>query len=269
MKTKLIQKLTQNTPYTDQELDWLLTHIGDPDPQVRDQLVYASLAHALIDGLISTKQAHWLFTETQTRGLQTLALDPSLDNSRAGSLTRSFTSLLHALLLYVDGLDGHALHDCLTPDQRIDLFDLILTYLPRETDFRGYQEPVGWVHALAHGADYLQVASCHPHFPKEKLSKVLDLIASLIQTIPQVLTAGEPGRLAAVLLANLSLGRLDQDQLVTWLPQLTVDGDDHLSYAKQLNCQALLSQLYLQLDKDGELSPPLKQGLLNHPHLFI
>lgn len=269
MKTKLIQKLTQNTPYTDQELDWLLTHIGDPDPQIRDQLVYASLAHALIDGLISTKQAHWLFTETQTRGLQTLALDPSLDNSRAGSLTRSFTSLLHALLLYVDGLDGHALHDCLTPDQRIDLFDLILTYLPRETDFRGYQEPAGWVHALAHGADYLQVASCHPHFPKEKLSKALTTIQEVLEACPQVLTAGEPGRLAAVILANLSLGRLNQDQLVTWLPQLTVDGDDHLSYAKQLNCQALLSQVYLNLDRDEQLSKSLQQALLHHPHLFV
>lgn len=103
MKNHLQDKLTQNTPpYTDQELDWLLTHIGDPDPQIRDQLVYASLAHALLDGLTTPKQACWLFNQAQARGLQTLGLGDAWDNSRADSLTRSFTSLLHCLLLYVD-----------------------------------------------------------------------------------------------------------------------------------------------------------------------
>lgn len=83
--------------------------------------------------------------------------------------------------------------------------------------------------ALAHGADFLQVAPCHPHFPKEKLSKVLTTLQDVLEACPQVLIASEPGRLAAAILTNLSLGRLDQDQLVTWLPQLTVDDDDHLA----------------------------------------
>lgn len=64
---------------------------------------------------------------------------------------------------------------------------------------------------------------------QKKLSKVLTTLQDVLEACPQVLIASEPGRLAAAILTNLSLGRLDQDQLVTWLPQLTVDDDDHLA----------------------------------------
>lgn len=83
--------------------------------------------------------------------------------------------------------------------------------------------------ALAHGADFLQVATYHPHFPKEKLSKVLTTLQDVLEACPQVLIAGEPGRLATAILANLSLGRLDQSQVASWTSQLTVKGDDHLA----------------------------------------
>lgn len=264
MKNHLQDKLTQTTPYTDQELDWLLTHIGDPDHQIRDQLVYASLAHALIKGLVTPEQARWLFEAIEARGLQTLGLD----NGRADSLTRSFTSLLHSLLLYVDNDQHSQLKGFLTSTERANLANRLLDYLPRETDYRGYQDPIGWVHAIAHGADALLTLSCHDHFPLDQLNRIWETIKTLLNQTPVPLSSGEPGRLATVLAQNILCDRLGQDQVANWLKELIIPGDDPISYTKQLNCQAFLSALYFQLEIANQLGPDLRNTLMNHPHLI-
>lgn len=91
MKEILEKKLESNEHYSTEQINWLLDHIGDPDPIIRDRLVYASFCHLFLDEIISKDQAQQLFEQSQQR--QLLSQD---------SLTRSFASLLYALIIAID-----------------------------------------------------------------------------------------------------------------------------------------------------------------------
>lgn len=264
MIKQLQEKLNQSHPYTSEELAWLLDHIGDSDPAVRDNLVYLSFCHALLDGLVDEVQLASLLDETLARQLQTTGLGTCDERT----LTRSFTSLLHTLLLYVDGQEGHPYRGWMRASQREMLWQLVLDYLPAERDIRGYDSVYGWVHAIAHGADFLQAVACHPEFPLNRLTDVWEVIKSVLLEVETTFSAGESSRLAAVLLQLLAQERLTQDQVAMWLSDLQVSRDEPSDYAKQLNSQGFLSVLYFHLEKEGVLGTTLKQALLNHPHLL-
>lgn len=263
MQTHLETKLTQTTPYTDAELLWLLDHIGDPDPAIRDDLVYASFCQGVMAERFSREQVKYLLASVQANQLQCQGLGQSDERT----LTRSFTSLLNALFLYADGDEHHPLHGWLSQADREWLFELALRYLPAERDCRGYQEPYGWLHALAHGADFLMAAACHPLFPAVRLGEVWQVLVGVLTSHETAFSAGEGGRLAEVLVQLICLDRLRQEDLANWLAQVTIADHHPSDYAKSLNVQALLSALFFRLENMGQLEPVLRSAILNHPNL--
>ena len=45
MRKKLQRKVIEEKPsYSREEIQWLLEHLGDPSPEIRDELVFTSLA---------------------------------------------------------------------------------------------------------------------------------------------------------------------------------------------------------------------------------
>ncbi|WP_438478468.1 hypothetical protein [Streptococcus pluranimalium] len=69
MKQRLYQKLQKSEPYTREELLWFLKNIGHPEAEIRDDLVYASFCHALLDGLVSKSDFRWLADKVTQRHL--------------------------------------------------------------------------------------------------------------------------------------------------------------------------------------------------------
>lgn len=265
MKTLLEMKLNQTIPYTNAELNWLLEHLGDPDPAVRDDLVYASFCQGLMAERFSRTQVEQLLQVVQLNQLQTKGLGSSDETT----LTRSFTSLLNVLLLYVDGDEQHSYCGWMSEHQRLVLFDLALTYLAKEDDTRGYQSDVGWIHAIAHGADFLQAVACHPAFPAERLSEVLAVLGDVFQRLDVTFVAGESHRLAEVVVQLVLSERLTQEELAAWLSEMMVTGETPADYAKQLNLQAFLSAIYFRLEKEDALQVVLRSAILQHPHLTL
>ena len=48
MYQELLRKIAEEKPsYRQEELQWLLDHIGDPNPEIRDELVFTSLARGI------------------------------------------------------------------------------------------------------------------------------------------------------------------------------------------------------------------------------
>ena len=48
MRKKLQRKVTEEKPsYSREEIQWLLEHLGDPSPEIRDELVFTSLARGM------------------------------------------------------------------------------------------------------------------------------------------------------------------------------------------------------------------------------
>ncbi len=131
----------------------MAAHIGSPDPELRDDLIYDIFAH-------------WIEADLLDAGQLKQLLDVSLDGShlfyRIGEsgtdsvFTRTFSALVIALIV-----DAHRRHAFLTSGELHRVKDEIEDYLCRERDVRGYVDGKGWAHAVAHAADMLaELAQC-------------------------------------------------------------------------------------------------------------
>lgn len=237
-------------------MDWLLDHIGDPDPAIRDQLVYASFCHLFLDELISKDQAQQLFEQSQQR--QLLSQD---------SLSRSFTSLLYALILAMDEDHPHYQH-FLTDSQRQILFEQALGIFTLENDWRGYDENLGWIHAGAHGADFLLAATCHHAFPADKIEQAWQAIIDCCLKQTSTFSAGEETRLAQVPVYLILNQKISASTLATWMEQLDVPNQEPGEYFRWLNIQRFLSSIYFQLKSHQALAPEVEQVIEKQIRLY-
>ncbi|MGT2926907.1 DUF2785 domain-containing protein [Streptococcus cuniculipharyngis] len=163
METRLQEKLHLEDSYSDEEISWLLEHIGDKNPKIRDNLVYASFCQAILGERISRSQFQCLTRKL----LEEQYLFYRIEELGEATLTRSFTALVLALVLSEDSRERSSFYNGLSAEERMLLFQAIPTYLARERDTTGYHRDYGWVHAFAHGADLLMFASQHVAFPRE------------------------------------------------------------------------------------------------------
>ncbi|WP_371496979.1 DUF2785 domain-containing protein [Kitasatospora sp. NBC_00374] len=88
-------------------------------------------------------------------------------------------------------------------------------WYPAETDLRGHHPELGWLHAVAHGADLLgALGRC----PRVDPAPLLSLgAARLLAPTDHVLDAMEDGRLAYALALTLTRPELTEQQSLGWL----------------------------------------------------
>lgn len=248
MEQVLRAKLAQPKAYTNAEVAWLCAHIGDPNPAVRDGLVYETLCAGV------EKHA---FTRAQMQTFAAYSVDHDLvmtDIKHNGdvTVTRTFAALLNVVLL---DANLHDYADFLTPAQLEYLLTRAPEYLRAETDRRGYDPQLGWVHALAHGADYLGVCTS---YPANAASQILPLFTDIFLGAQTAFGDGEPARLAMVLYLALQNGQLTQTAVAQWLktmqPQLRDDAHHFGSYG----VQQLITHLYVVLATDNALTDELR-----------
>ncbi|MFC6705367.1 DUF2785 domain-containing protein [Flexivirga alba] len=115
------------------QLDQLVTDLASADPAIRDEGAYGGLVKALTEHALTVEQRREL------GGCMVERLrDPE-------PYARSFGSLIFAVLASTWTTDDGEWPAAWT--------DSLLAWWSAETDLRGYVEPVGWIHAVAHGAD--------------------------------------------------------------------------------------------------------------------
>ncbi|HUA40689.1 MAG TPA: DUF2785 domain-containing protein [Streptosporangiaceae bacterium] len=115
--------------------------MADPDPRIRDGAAYAALATWIERGVLD-RQLNWLGTAMAGRF------------SDARIQARTFAALVLAWVIERGAYDeswARAFAD----------------WYPAETDLRGYDAKLGWLHAVAHGADLLGVLGRDPRVRPE------------------------------------------------------------------------------------------------------
>ncbi|MFF3465892.1 DUF2785 domain-containing protein [Streptomyces sp. NPDC002619] len=88
-------------------------------------------------------------------------------------------------------------------------------WYPAETDLRGYDPVLGWVHAAAHGADLLAALARRPG--QEPLALAESAVARLLAPTGHIFDAQEDDRLAYALAQILSHPGLTEAQSAQWL----------------------------------------------------
>ena len=258
MRRKLQRKVIEEKPsYSREEIQWLLEHLGDASPEIRDELVFTSLARGIQEELFTQDQFHFIAEVVSSDG----GLDKEIDKIGLSTLERSFRALIYANLLSADGNEHSLFYKGLKTDIRNAMLSQGLYYLKKEKDTTGFSSQYGWVHAFAHGADLLTEVVCHPDFPKNRDYEVFDVLGQLFKRVTIRFTNDEDWRLARVLYEPILQGKLGQQQVASWIKTVDFPIEEREDFYKFSNFRSCLLEVYVQLDQRNSLQDDLKEAI--------
>lgn len=168
--------------------------LRSPDPRVRDEQAYAVLVR-LVPAL----------DDEQRRALGD-AMARRLDDPHVQA--RTFAPLILDALVSTGTFDPAWLA-------------AFAAWYPGEADLRGYDPELGWLHAVAHGADLL---GAFGRCPEVAPAPLLDLaVARLLAPTEYVFAHQEDDRLAYAMAILLTRPDLSTDESVAWLGPIAAD----------------------------------------------
>ncbi len=244
LKARLAQLVDADYQLADEAQRWPLTeamlaHLGDPDHELRDGLIYETLC-AWGDH----------YTADELRALLAVLLDDQHLGDALGAadgdsvFTRSF-----ALLAVVVVLDQHLERSVLTAAELRQVQAATTRALAEERDLRGWTGAHGWAHATAHAADVLGTLAQCPELGHDDLAALLAAIAGRLASAEAAFVAEEDERLAVALLEIAKRPELPQSELIGWLQEFTdtpLRGDQQVR-VRHLNTKHFLRSVYFQL----------------------
>lgn len=258
MRRKLQRKVIEEKPsYSQEEIQWLLEHLGDASPEIRDELVFTSLARGIQEELFSLEQFQFISEEVSSDE----GLYKEIDSRGVSTLKRSFRALIYANLLSADANQKSIFYQGLKSEIRNILLNQGLHYLSKEKDTTGFSSQYGWVHAFAHGADLLTEVVCHPDFLKNRDHEVFDVLDQLFKRITIRFTNDEDWRLARVLYEPILQGKLEQEQVASWIKTIDFPIEEREDFYKFSNFRSCLLEVYIQLDQKNSLQDALKEAI--------
>lgn len=239
---------------TDRPLDELTAELvemlGHPDPSVRDDVAYPVLATWLQRGVYDELLPG--LGDGLVEGLR-VGLGQDGDPS---VVRRSYSALV---LAEVVGRDNTA--ELVPAATVLGWGDAATSWYVREVDHRGWVPQVGWVHAVAHGADLLAALARSRHFGHLELTVLLDVVADqVLAPTRHAWRHGEADRIAHTVMTLLHRNALDLGLVEPWLARLGAGlrpprTRGHLAAEWPTpaahNTSALLRALHLQLALSG------------------
>lgn len=241
----------------------MMKHIGNPDPVLRDELIYITLA---------TWIGQNVFADDQLKALMQLALDDEHLFYRIGEqdtdsvFTRTFSVLILPPILSMDRQRSFL--------QREDVAWIqqrLITYLREEKDVRGYVEDKGWAHASAHAADAMEDLAQSTYLAQTDLQALLHALSIKVMESGRAYIYDEDQRMAQAAVAVLNRNLLEQAALEAWVDQLqtarsgdirdgiTLQENSHMS----VNIRMFMQSLYFAVrNKEGEPFPVVRSLLL-------
>lgn len=230
----------------------LVEALASPDPVTRDQHAY--------------------------RVLGTWTVRGDLD-SQLGELGDRMTAMLRhpevqarafAVEVLAAVINRDTAADVLDPATVLRWRDAFVDWYRSETDLRGWDERLGWLHAVAHGADALDELGVSPRLGGADLTGLLDLAVSRLTTPTGYLFAHqEDDRLAYALTRLLSRAELTAQDAVGWLAEIRgflENGVPEPAPPQVANTIRTLRCLYVMVDRgvraDAVLRPAHRTPIL-------
>jgi hypothetical protein len=169
----------------------MLQYIGDPNPVLRDRLVYGLGSSWIAEGLVSS--------EVMTHLLEKVITHAYLFHKE--KYTRSFSTLWIAALLY-----RHRHEPFLSVAMVQRVYAALLRYIQQESNGEGYDEARGWIHTLAHAADALDELIV---LPEVTVNQRLQLVKEIVNKMAfpfRSLAYEEDERMAVAVHSSLQAG---------------------------------------------------------------
>jgi hypothetical protein len=162
----------------------LVSCLGSPNPELRDRVGYELYAYWLRNDALADETRRFLLERLE---------DGLGDPSGEATLRRSFSALILAELMRSDSI-----RPFMTTPERQRLLEVAAAALKSETDFRGLEPDIGWVHPVAHMADLLWRFALHPEANGADATMLLDAVRSKVAPVTVSYAFNEGDRLARV-----------------------------------------------------------------------
>lgn len=189
----------------------MLQHIGTPDGDLRDKLIYTTFWHLIIHDQITQTQLQHLLSQSISE--QYLFYKITTEDKDA-VFTRSFTTLLIALIINAD-----TKHNFLSPSDILDVKDKLILYMNQEHDFRGYVNDRGWAHSIAHVSDTFEALIKNPKLGSDHYPEILQTLLETVYVYTIYYKYEEDERIVFPIIAMLKNG-LDEKELISSLHSL-------------------------------------------------
>ena len=252
-----------NLTYYEKNKEAILTsmvqHIGSPDGELRDRLIYTMFFRLIVEqkDIEIDKMSELLETSVESllfHGIEKMKSDDVF--------TRAFTTLLMALILHRDIEENF-----LTEEQFKRTKTALIQYLTLEKDTRGYVNGNGWAHSIAHAADAVDELIANPKLKPKSFPELFNIIIVQIMR-SDILAHDEEERLINPLLRLLDRGmdigavRRKLESLPQDVANLKPHLDDERYWYVVHNVKTFLKGLYIRLNED-HLHVSLQQTTLH------
>ncbi|MDY0074882.1 MAG: DUF2785 domain-containing protein [Acholeplasmataceae bacterium] len=239
--------------------DYLLKHIGHPDPHIRDDLVYAIFAHLILDHHLGEDELTSICYRMLSEDFLTYDLENKVEHS---VLKRSFTLLQLVVIVYI-----HRRDHIIAKKTMMDLLNIFLDYTKLETVHQGYDPKVGWIHTIAHSADLFGQLMQIEWISESELKLLFNGIREMIKGASCYLMYNEDERMVVAVKKGLDRHILPQDYLSKWIKRfgegvLVETLPENIFYKN--NIKNFLKTLYFTLsdqDSYNELTSVIKSTL--------
>ena len=194
----------------------MLPHLGSPDAELRDDLIYSTLASWIMSDKFEEDDLKVLLRQLLTEEHLFFKLG-EVDTDSV--FMRSFSILIIPLIL-----SWHRQRPFLMPYELREVKVKLLDYLEKEQDLRGFVldedeagEPKGWAHAIAHTADALDDLVRCKEMGSEELVEILNAIRQKAAESKLVFVHLEDERLVTPVIAVLGRKVLTPPDVQSWL----------------------------------------------------
>jgi hypothetical protein len=241
----------------------LLGYLGSPDSELRDDIAYGTLYQWILK--------LELYDPETLRQMRDALMDNLFVGLRQNNdndvLLRSFSALVLSVIIYYD-----IQKQFLEQEEFDEMLDVVLRYFESETDLLGYDEKLGWIHAVAHTADLLQLCIRNKKTEGENHEFILQSIANkLMAPTDIVFIHDEDERLALAALEIVRRGEMEFEAIVAILHQfeswkkhnIGEDFDPEI-FTMQQNAKHFLRSWYFQVTKikKEDLAEDYQEGLV-------
>lgn len=231
----------------------MMLHIGSPDGELRDRLIYGAFCDLVLGDEIEAE----ILSEMLKTCLNEQMLFKGVGESGADSVfTRSFTSLLIALILHADNQK-----DFLSRELIFEVKDQLISYITLEKDLRGFVVDKGWAHSIAHIADAFDELIKNKKITADDYVELANVLWEKIFITDYVYIHDEEERILIPLLETLKQG-LPYEVIQGFVENIPVELEKQKGQLAEenywylyANCKKFLKSFYVEIDNDPDLLP--------------
>ncbi len=186
----------------------LITYLGSPDPELRDDLAATILTSWIYDKKLLNPDDLRPLMLTLRQNLRRNIETPDTD----ATLLRSFSALTLSIVAARENVTPF-----MTATEYSVLLESALAYFHDERDTRGYDAERGWIHSAAHTADLLKFLVRNPKLPPAGQARILTALLAKNREARAPFSQGEDERMARVVISIVRRDDFDRTAFTTWL----------------------------------------------------